>query len=248
MAESDLHRDLMVLLIEQLKEFFASEARVYVSGNLLIYYEEGNPRKQISPDVFVVRGVAKHRRLYYQTWVERKNPNVVIELTSKTTKREDTGKKLVLYRDVLRVREYLLFDPNQEYLDPPLQGYRLVKGEYAAIRPTRGRLVSRELGLHLEAHGAELRLFDPKSGKRLPTPQEALAQANEAMAREAEARRQSDEARRQSDEARAAAVASLEHESRSRRQAEAELERMRAELAALKGTLGRPDGSGRSTG
>ena len=31
----------------------------HVCGNMFVYYEEGNPRKVISPDVFMVRGVGK---------------------------------------------------------------------------------------------------------------------------------------------------------------------------------------------
>ena len=57
MAETDTHRDLMTALIETLKAFYAAEPLVYVSGNLLLCYEEGNRRRHVSPDVFVVRGV-----------------------------------------------------------------------------------------------------------------------------------------------------------------------------------------------
>ena len=53
MAETDVHRDLMVDSIQMLQHHFRDEP-VYVSGNLLIYYEEGNIRKSVSPDVFVV--------------------------------------------------------------------------------------------------------------------------------------------------------------------------------------------------
>src|SRR5437764_10284646 len=53
MGETDWHRKLMNLLIEMLEDFFASQ-RVYVSGNLLLFYEQGNRRRHVSPDVFVV--------------------------------------------------------------------------------------------------------------------------------------------------------------------------------------------------
>src|SRR5271165_7336416 len=51
MAETDWHRDLMVLLIEMLRAFFQGQ-RVYISGNLLVFYEPGNRRRHVSPDVF----------------------------------------------------------------------------------------------------------------------------------------------------------------------------------------------------
>lgn len=42
MAETDWHRELMIALIQMLKGFYESLANVYVSGNLLIFYEPGN--------------------------------------------------------------------------------------------------------------------------------------------------------------------------------------------------------------
>ena len=128
MAETDLHRDLMLALIETLKFWFAPKPKYYVSGNLLIYYEPGNKRKHVSPDVFVVPGVAKKARPYYLTWEEGRTPDFVIELTSSSTRREDTDRKFRFYRDRLKVQEYFLFDPFGDYLDPQLQGYRLLAG------------------------------------------------------------------------------------------------------------------------
>ena len=48
-----------VSLIEMLDEYYRAQKRVYVSGNLLIFYERGNRRKHVSPDVFMVKGVEK---------------------------------------------------------------------------------------------------------------------------------------------------------------------------------------------
>src|SRR5262245_45071808 len=106
MAETALHARDMIDLIETLRDRFAADPDVYVWGNLLLYYEEGNPRKSVAPDVFFVRGVPKEPpRDYYLLWKEGKGPDVVIEITSKTTRREDQTKKLALYRDVLSVPE-----------------------------------------------------------------------------------------------------------------------------------------------
>ena len=186
MAETDFHRDLMTDLIKTLQDFYADEPTTYVSGNLLLYYEEGNKRRHVSPDVFVVRGVPKHSRLYYLLWEEGRGPDFVIELTSSSTRREDQTKKRDLYRDVLRVAEYFLFDPFGDWLKPKLQGYRLIGGDYAPIEPVAGRLPSLVTGLHLEADGKELRLFNPARGHRLPTPAERIAAG---VAAEAEVQR-----------------------------------------------------------
>ena len=46
--------------------YFANRHDVYVSGNLLIYYEEGNLKRVVSPDVFVVFGIPPGDRRVYQ--------------------------------------------------------------------------------------------------------------------------------------------------------------------------------------
>lgn len=183
MAETERHRDEMMELIWTLQRHLADDPMVCVSGNLLLFYEEGNRRKHVSPDVFVARGVPRRERLNYLVWREGKGPDFVIELTSKSTRAEDRKTKLALYRDVLRVSEYILFDPLAEYLKPPLQGYRLVNGEYLPIDPVDGRVPSAVLGLHLERDGHSLRLLDPATGRRLPTPRERADAAEAELAR-----------------------------------------------------------------
>jgi Uma2 family endonuclease len=191
MAESELHMEDMIDTIQVLQDHFSDEPDVYVWGNMLLYYEEGNPRKHVSPDVLMARGVPrKPDRDYYLVWKEGKAPDFIVEITSKSTKQEDKKKKFVIYRDVLKVSEYILFDPRGDYLDPPLQGYRLVAGEYVRIDPIAGRLPSQVLGLHLERDGEKLRLFDPATGRRLPTPREG---------REVAERRAEEERRRAED-------------------------------------------------
>jgi hypothetical protein len=44
-TDSDLHRDLMVDLIQTLEDHFAADPMVHITGNLVLYYEEGNKRK-----------------------------------------------------------------------------------------------------------------------------------------------------------------------------------------------------------
>ena len=55
-AESDVHRRELLHTIAMLDLLFAGQADVYISGNLMFYYEEGNPSAVVSPDVFVVNG------------------------------------------------------------------------------------------------------------------------------------------------------------------------------------------------
>src|SRR5262245_15656801 len=115
MAETDWHRDLMLLPIQILKAYYAGQPLVYVSGNLLIFYERGNKRRHVAPDVFVVKGVPNHARPNYLVWEEGRGPTVVIELTSSSTRHEDQRRKFLLYQDTLRVQEYFLFEPLGDY-------------------------------------------------------------------------------------------------------------------------------------
>jgi Uma2 family endonuclease len=189
-SDSDVHRDLIWALIQTLNGHYAADPMVYVSGNLLLYYERGNKRKRIAPDVFVVRGVPKGDRDYYLLWHEGKSPEIVIEITSKKTRFEDMKKKMALYRDVLQVPEYFLFDPFEEYLKPSMQGYRLANGNYDPIQSIDGRLPSEVLGLQFERVGTQLRLFKPSAGCQLLTfTKRAEAERQRADRAEAEGNR-----------------------------------------------------------
>jgi Uma2 family endonuclease len=223
MAETDTHRDLMLELIETLKHHFAAQPKVYVSGNLLLFYEKGNKRRHVSPDVFVVRGVPMRQRPNYLLWEEGKAPQVVIELTSKTTKREDLGKKFTLYQNILKVKEYFLFDPLGDYLKPAMQGHRLRAGIYRPIAFVNNRLPSLKLGLELERDGKDLRLYNPAASAWLPTPTERAANADERAANADKRAANADERAANADE----------------RAANAELEnhRLRQELESIKARI-----------
>jgi Uma2 family endonuclease len=142
MAETDIHRDQMIYLIVALNNRYRDNPSVYVSGNLLIYYREGDPSKSVSPDTFVVFGVPKQQRRVYKLWEEGKAPNVVFEVTSRKTRRQDLRTKWELYAG-LGVHKYFLFDPLEEYLEPPLQGYRLVGGSVPTSKSPLHRLHER---------------------------------------------------------------------------------------------------------
>jgi Uma2 family endonuclease len=201
-GETEPHRKKMVDLIDTLEDHFALDPNVYVSGNLLVFYERGNRRKHLSLDVFVVRGVPKLPiRDNYLIWREGKAPEVVIEITPKSTRREDERKKSTLYRDVMKIPGYFLFDPTEDYLKPHFQGFRLEGGEYMPITPVAGRLPSEVLGLHLERSGVDLRLYDPRRNAgcqprvSVPSPSAGVPSTN-ATSESASRPRPSDCARR----------------------------------------------------
>ena len=177
MAETDFHRDQMVLLIETLSDYFRGDPQVYVSGDILLFYQQGDKRKHLAPDVLVVLGIEKRPRNNYLLWREDKAPDVVFEVTSASTRNEDLGKKQRLYAK-MGVQEYVLFDPRQEYLDPRLRLLRLAGDSYV---PVVGKLFLETIGLELVVVGEQLRLVGP-DGKLLPTPREALAEKDTALA------------------------------------------------------------------
>jgi Uma2 family endonuclease len=234
MAETDHHRDVMFDLIKTLQARYADNPMVYVSGNLLVFYVRGDKRRHLSPDVFVVKGVPKRERLNYLVWEERKGPDVVIELTSSSTRREDTKKKYLLYQDKLRVPEYFLFDPFGDYLDPALQGYRLRQGAYMPIKLVQGRLMSKSLGLHLDPQGSSLRLFDPKTELLLPTPLEMVAEAEEAQQHAELAQQHAELAQQRAELAQQRAELAQQHAELALQRAQLENERLRLELESLR--------------
>jgi hypothetical protein len=127
----------------------------------------------------------------------------VLETTSESTCSEDENKKGIYEK--LGVEEYFQFDPLGEYLNPKLQGYRLVGGRYRSVRPNSdGSLLSRTTGVVFRAEGTQLRLTDADSGAPLLRNEE-----------ERKARRQAEEALQQAEEK----VRALEEElARLRRQ------------------------------
>ncbi len=199
MAETDVHREQMSdALIYPLKEYFRDHPDVYVSGNLLLYYEKGNPSAVVSPDTFVVKGVPNHRRRTYQLWKEKRGPNVVFELTSKSTRNKDLREKRLLYED-LGVSEYFIIDPLQEYLDPPLQGFRLQGVYYVPITSIMieedvWQLESQELGLLIQSTLAGLRLYNPVTEQYLLMPAEVETARRQAQAKATKAQAEAAEA------------------------------------------------------
>ena len=219
MGESDIHRACMMYMTYALKRHYerGGRADVYVSANSFLYYQQGNPRAVVAPDVFVVMGAPGHLRDSYLLWNEPKGPDFVLEVTSASTRREDERRKREVYAS-LGVAEYFLYDPRGEYLTPPLQGYRVRGGEYRSA-PAVTVLAGRGVAMHSEVLGLELRdereartlrLHDPVTGQDLPTYQEALqAREEETAARQREAAaREEEAAARRAAEARAAELES----------------------------------------
>ena len=201
MAETAIHRRCMVDVADTLELWFGKHGRddVCVGSNNFLYYERGNPRAVVSPDVYVVVGAPAGLRDTYMLWNEPKGPDFVLEVTSASTRHNDERRKRDVYA-ALGVREYFLYDPRAEYLAPPLQGFRLHEGAYRAmpavtVLSNRGVSIASEvLGLELREEREErwVRLRDPATGEVLLTHEEserARGEAERARAEEAALRR-----------------------------------------------------------
>ena len=171
-GETDFHITATLLLLQMLRDHFENNPQVYVASDLMFYYEPGNPRAVKAPDILVVKGVGKHKRRVYKLWEESAIPCTIFEITSKQTAQADLTVKYQLY-ERLGVKEYFLFDPLDEYLQPRLQGFILVQGHYQTLPLSiEGELISRELGLILRPQGDLLRLVDSYTGQILATSKE----------------------------------------------------------------------------
>ena len=192
MAENDAQRSAIMYGIGALARHFRDRRDVYVSGDLLIYYEEGNPRVSVAPDVFVVFGVEKRERMNYKLWEEGRAPAFVLEVASPSTWREDLGRKRSVYAR-LGVLEYWQYDPLGEHLPARLQGDRLTPSGYVrqpAATALDGTLTLRSetLGLELRAApGREMRFRDPATGAELRSHGEEAEDRARAEARAAAA-------------------------------------------------------------
>jgi Uma2 family endonuclease len=190
MGETETHIREIMRLIRTLDLRFADRDDVYVGGDLLVYYEEGNPRAVVVPDVFVAVGAPKRpERRIWKLWEERIPPTLVIEVTSPSTRRDDLGRKRTLYAR-LGVSEYVLYDPLGEYLRPALQGFRLTRAAFEPMAVEQESLICEALAMRLALIDGRLQLIDHESGSRLVTPEEQLQRRVEQLTEEVAAQRE----------------------------------------------------------
>ena len=221
MAETPRHQQVMIDCMDILRNHFHGFADVYIGGNMLLYYEEGNPRKSVSPDVFMVRGLSKKELRTYKTWEQPSTLDFVLEVANPSPYTRDFNEKMQIYAKILRVKEYYIYDPYHE-IEPYFIGFRLVGENYEQIAFVNERLPSAVLGLELGEYESVLRLYDPVKSAWLFTSQERVGGAEVRVA-QAETRIEQESLARQEAESRA-------------QHAEAELTKLRAALERLAAT------------
>jgi Uma2 family endonuclease len=247
--ESPWHRAAINLLIDVVVWLYRGRKDYFVGGNMFVYFGKQQARQRYyrGPDFFFVKDTDRTRaRLYWWVFEEDgKFPDVIIELLSPTTAKEDRTTKKAIYEKTFRTPEYFCYDPATRQLE----GWRLAEAGYQPIAPDdRGRLWCEELGVWVGTwdgpfQGCDttwLRFFAP-DGQLLQTEPEAERRRAEAEKQQAHAERQQAEAERQRAKT-AEQLADAEHQRAitAEKQAAAERQRvkkLKAELARLRAKL-----------
>lgn len=204
MAETGIHVMAILWLHAALMKFFRDRPDVLIASDMFWYFEEGNPKARIAPDVMVVPGVGNHFRRSFFSWEEKESPALVFEMASQGTWRGDLGKKKARYRK-LGVREYVIFDPESLYLPTSVMGFDLVGNRYVPKKNHSDGTLGSHLGFRMRHEGYMLRLIDAVTGEPLLTDPEEAAKA-EAKAKAEKAKAEAENARAEAEKEKAVAL------------------------------------------
>jgi len=166
MGETALHYKFTSLFFNLLEAFLAPRSDVTVAANMMVYFEEGNPKKWLAPDVFVCFGTENKLRRVFKTWMEGLFPQVIFEIASDRTFENDLGGKRLDYAR-LGVEEYYLLDPERAYLPAPLMAFHRQSGRLLSAEVDNGRVFSPLLSLEIVDTGNSFRIFNPQTQKFL---------------------------------------------------------------------------------
>ena len=227
MAGTEDNQALMIDTIFALRHRLEPEGH-HVGGNLLVYYNPASGLDHLSPDVFVALGSGPERRKKWETWIEGKFPELIVEFASPSTSDRDVGEKIDLYSR-LGAEEYYIFDPIP-LLQPPFQAYRRSGRRLVAqaIGPEQ-RIASPVTGLIFGILDGWLRVIDPATGMPLRIPDEER-EARIAAERRWEAAERARDAEKR---ARLAAEERTRQEERARLAAEARIASLEAQLRSV---------------
>ena len=241
MAATDFHAEQITTLSDQLKRYFAINELVHIAVDSFIYYSEGDITKCVAPDIHIVFGVDKYplRRSFY-TWAEGAVPVVVFEFLSDSTAHQDRDRKVELYLNDIGVQEYFIHQPEMEK-PAEFQGWqRSPSGDIVEIElDAQGGLFSEALNLWLRwendqtTHVRLLRPYLPDGTPITTSMEEKYLREQEQSLREAAEEKAAEEEQRRIHEQnlREAAEEKAEEEVERRTELEAELERLRAQIA-----------------
>lgn len=208
----------MRALLDALRVVFDGRDDMYFASDMGLFFEKGNRRAVVVPDLVVVFGAARRSRNSLKLWEESKAPDFVMEVISADSLRNDTEYKPPLYA-TLGVREYWMFD-SLGRLPAPVVARRLdAAGAYQPIPAAPdGSYHSDVLGFDLHADASGLRVRDAATGESVfdPGTLARLRRTAHTRAERAESRAENSEARAEAAEARVAELEELLRQSSRR--------------------------------
>ena len=248
MADTEDNQALMIDTIFALRHRLEPEGH-HVGGNLLVYYNRASGLDHLSPDVFVALGSGPERRKKWETWIEGKFPELIVEFASPSTSDRDVGEKIDLYGR-LGAEEYYIFDPIP-LLQPPFQAYHRA-GRRLMPQPVgpEQRIASPVTGLIFGIVDGWLRVIDPATGVPLRIPdEERAARIAAERARDAaeRARGSAEEYARREEQARLAAEERARQEEQGRLAAGARIATLEAQLRSIHGRRDQEGADGAGT-
>ena len=174
--------------LHHLAQYLGNPDTTIVSGERYIVPTPGTPANQrISPDMLV--SFHADPALYrqdngYVISRQGKPPDLVLEIASRRTGRQDVENKPTRYA-ALGIPEYWRFDETGEFHGTRLAGDRLVEDRYESIpiqEVSDGVLqgYSAVLNLHVRWERGRLRWHDPETGEHIPTFEREKARADAA--------------------------------------------------------------------
>jgi hypothetical protein len=218
-GEDIVQRWIVEMLRPLVQRWFDARGELaFVGADQFIYFEQYDAHRRVSPDVYVLPGVAPDTAARsWKTWETGVVPSFALEVVSTNWEKD--------YFDVpqdhgaLGTRELVVFDPSYDERRDGVRWQRYLRNEAGRLalvdRTDAVAIDSVVLGCSLRVVGMgsrqRLRLAEAKDSLVLfPTAEEAERQAKETERQAKEAERQAKETERQAKEAALARIAELE--------------------------------------
>lgn len=234
MGEDILQRWIVELLRPLVERWLKAQGTPwFVGADQFIYFEQFNPHRRVSPDVYVLPGVPPDTAVSsWKVWETGTRPSFVLEVVSKDWEKDYVDGPL--NHALAGTEELLIFDPHytRRREGTRWQRFAMRDGRFQLCERTDGdRIHSAVLGCFLRAVGvgSALRVrigMGPDGDELFPTVEESW----EAERRAKEAERQAKEAERHAKEAERHAKEAERHAKEQAEERVAELERKLAEL------------------
>ena len=175
-VEDGMRQELTITTLAfMLRWWFSQRPDVFVSAGGFIFWNPANGNERIAPDCYIALDTDPgfvYQFPNYFIWEVGKPPDLVMEVASPSTARNDLGRKHDLYAR-LGVAEYWKLDPTGgDLYGVTLMGERLVDGEYVPYdlnAEPDGSVWSHSEVLNLDFHwdGEWFDIRDPLTGNTI---------------------------------------------------------------------------------